>query len=321
MKRRELITLLGGAVAWPFVARAQRAIARLGIFLYSRPQGDPNIGAVLHGLRDLGYVEGSNIAIEYRYAEGKPERLPELAAELVRLRPDAIVAFGGDVARHVIQATQTIPLVFISSADPVQLGYVASLARPGGNTTGVTLLMDELASKRLELLKEAAPHVSQVAFIWNPDHPDNEGLEAARAARALGIKLHAIAVRQVDDFEGAFRAASQAGADSLYVVSSRLTVLKMPVIVEFGTKNRLPLAGGWGAWAKSGGLLSYGPNLGVMARHAASLVDKILKGAKPAELPVEQPTKFELVINLKTAKTLGLTISPALLARADEVIE
>ena len=226
-----------------------------------------------------------------------------------------------DQSAEAGKATQTVPLVFIGSADPVQLGVVASLARPGGNATGVTLLQNELASKRMELLKEAAPQVSQVAFIWNPEHADNEILEAERAARALSIKLHEIAMRRAADLDGAFRAAREAGVDSIYVVSSRHTVLNMPLIVEFATKNRLPLAGGWGAWAKSGGLISYGPNLGVMARHAASLVDKVLKGAKPADLPVEQPTKFELVINLKTAKALGLSIPPTLLARADEVIE
>jgi putative ABC transport system substrate-binding protein len=228
---------------------------------------------------------------------------------------------GGDVAVHVVKPAKSIPVVFMSSADPVQIGFVASLARPGGNATGVTLLMDDLASKRLELLKEVAPKISQAAFLWNPDHADNEQREAERAARALGMALRPFAVRGAADFDGAFRAAMAAGVDSLYVVSSRNTVLNMKTIVEFAAQNRLPLAGGWGAWAKSGGLLSYGPNLGVMARQAAGYVDKILKGAKPADLPVQQPTKFELIINLKTAKALGLTIPESFLLRADEVIE
>jgi putative ABC transport system substrate-binding protein len=237
------------------------------------------------------------------------------------LKPDVIVAIGGDVAPVAKRATQTIPLVFVSSADPEQLGLVASLRRPGGNATGITLLQDALATKRLELLKEMAPRISKVAFVTNPDHPDNEAREARRAALALGVDLLSLEVRNTGDFERAFRAIIEARADSLYVVSSRHTVLNTPAIVGFATSNRLPLAGGWGDWAKAGGLLAYGPNVGDMAQLAASYVDRILKGAKPSELPVEQPTKFELVINLKTANALGLGVPPALLATADKVIE
>ena len=324
MRRREFITLLGGAaVTWPLAARAQQPakIPHLGVLLYSTPQADPQMESVRSGLRDLGYVEGRNLVVSYRYAEGKSERLPELAAELANLKPDVLLAIGGDVAPILVKATQIIPIVFAISADPVQLGLVASLARPGGNATGVTFLQDELASKRLELLKEAAPRISRVAFLWNPDHLDNEPREAQRAALSLNVQLQPVEVRGSSDFEGAFRAATEAGADALYVVSSRHTVLNIPRIVDFAAKNRLPLAGGWGAWAKAGGLLSYGPNVNDMARRAADYVDKILKGAKPADLPAQQPTKFELVINLKTAKALGLSVPPALLARADEVIE
>jgi putative ABC transport system substrate-binding protein len=323
MRRREFIALVGGAVVAVPIARAQQLarIPRLGVLLYSTPQADPQIKFVLQGLRDLGYLEGRNIAIEYRFAEGKPGRLCELAAELALLKPDVIVAVGGDVAPVAKRATQTIPLVFVSSADPEQLGLVASLRRPGGNATGITLLQDALASKRLELLKEVAPRISKVAFVTNPDHPDNEAREARRAALALGVDLLSLEVRNTGDFERAFRAIIEARADSLYVVSSRHTVLNMPAIVGFATSNRLPLAGGWGDWAKAGGLLAYGPNVGDMAQLAASYVDRILKGAKPSELPVEQPTKFELVINLKTANALGLGVPPALLATADKVIE
>jgi putative tryptophan/tyrosine transport system substrate-binding protein len=323
MRRREFIALLGGAaVALPLAARAQQAAgARLGVLLYSNPTADPQMSAVLRGLGDLGYVEGRNINIAYRYAEGNAERLPDLAADLVRLKPDVILAIGGDVAPIAKKATSSIPIVFVSSADPQQLGLVASLARPSGNATGVTLVQDELASKRLELLKEAVPRISDVAFIWNPDHPDNEQPEAQRAAQALGVRLHPIAVRGTNDFDAGFRAANAVRADSLYVVSSRHTALNIPRIVDFATRTRLPLAGGWGSWAKQGGLLSYGPDIGIMARRGAVYIDKILRGAKPADLPVEQPTKFELVINLKTAKALGLEIPPTLLARADEVIE
>jgi putative ABC transport system substrate-binding protein len=323
MRRRKFIALVGGAVVAVPIARAQQLarIPRLGVLLYSTPQADPQIKFVLQGLRDLGYLEGRNIAIEYRFAEGKPERLSELAAELALLKPDVIVAIGGDVAPVAKRATQTIPLVFVSSADPEQLGLVASLRRPGGNASGITLLQDALATKRLELLKEMAPRISKVAFVTNPDHPDNEAREARRAALALGVDLLSLEVRNTGDFERAFRAIIEVRADSLYVVSSRHTVLNTPAIVGFATSNRLPLAGGWGDWAKAGGLLAYGPNVGDMARLAASYVDRILKGAKPSELPVEQPTKFELVINLKTANALGLDVPLQLQQRADEVIE
>jgi putative ABC transport system substrate-binding protein len=324
LNRRDVLTLFGGAaMAWPAAAWSQQRAApsRVGVLLYSSPQADPQMEALRRGLQDLGYVEGRNIIFEYRYAEGRPERLPALAAELVRLQPDVLFVMGGDVSPAAKQATQTIPTVFAISADPEQLGLVASLGRPGGNATGVTFLQDELASKRLELLKEAAPHVSRVAYLSNPDHADHELREATRAAQALGIEMHALEVRSRDDFESAFQAAIAARIDAIYVVSSRQTVQSIPRIVDFAVKNRLPLAGGWGAWAKAGGLLSYGPNIGVMAQRAATHVDRILKGAKPSDLPVEQPTKFELIVNQRAAKGLGLTIPEGFLLRADEVIE
>ena len=322
MRRRQFIRLVGVAAVWPFAAQAQpKPIAKLGVLLYSNPQSDPQMASIRLGLSELGYVEGRNIAIEYRYAQGRVDRLPSLAAELVQLQPNVILAIGGDVAPIAKRFNQTIPLVFVSSADPEQLGLVASLSRPGGNATGVTLLQDALASKRLELLREAAPQISRVAFLWNPDHPDNEQREAQRAAQALGVQLHLVEVRSSDDFESAFRAANNAGIDSLYVVSSRQTVLNIKRIVEFAAQNRLPLAGGWGAWAKEGGLFSYGPDGVNMARRAANYIDRILKGAKPADLPVEQPAKFELIINLKTAKAVGLTVPHSLLSRADELID
>ena len=324
LRRREFMTLLGGAVTtWPSLAAAQRPgrPARLGMLLYSNPQTDPTAAPLRSGLRDLGYIEGQNLLTEIRYAEGKPERLPDLAAELVRLQPDVLLAAGGDVAPFAVKATRTIPIVFIMSADPQQLGMVASLARPGGNATGVSFLMDEIASKRLGLLKEAAPRMSKVAFIWNPDHADNEQSEAQRAASALGVQLTPVAVHGAGDLDNAFQAITQARADALYVVSSRQTVAALPRIVDFATRNRLPLAGGWGAWAKAGGLLSYGPDTADMTRRSAGYVDRILKGASPADLPVQLPERFELFINLKTAKALGLEVSPTLLARADEVLE
>jgi putative tryptophan/tyrosine transport system substrate-binding protein len=327
IKRRDFITLIAGAAAapviWPLAARAQQPakVPRLGVLLFSTPQTDPQMEAARRALSDIGYVEGKNLAIEYRYAEGKAERLPDLAAELVAAKPDVLFSIGGDVTKAAVKATRAIPIVFTSSADPVQLEFVASLARPGGNATGVTLLLDELASKRLEIFKEAAPQVSRVAFLFNPDHIDNELREAERAARTLGVALQPLAVHRPADIEGALRAAAEARADGLYVVSSRLTVRYINTFTDFAAKSRLPLAGGWGAWAQAGGLLSYGPTVDDMVRRATGYVDKVLKGSKPADLPVQQPTKFELVINLKTAKALGLTIPESFLLRADRVIE
>ena len=323
MRRRDFISILGSALAWSLSVQAQpqTKVPRIGVLLFSTPEADPQMAAVRSGLRELGYVEDRNLIIFYRYAEGKPDRLAELATSLVQERPDLLLAIGGDVAPYAAKATSTIPIVFISSADPVQLGLAASLARPAGNATGVTLLQDDLASKRLELLKEAAPRVKHVAFLWNPNHPDNELREAQRAAKSLNVRLKLVEMRSPGDLEDAFSAVTDAGCDALYVVSSRYTALNIPRIVDFAARNRLPLAGGRGNWARAGGLLSYGPNSNDMTRLAVGYVDKILKGAKPADLPIQQPTKFEFFINTKAAKALDLAIPPTLLARADEVIE
>ena len=323
MRRRDFILVLGSALAWSFSVRAQRQtkVPRIGVLLFSTPEADPQMAAIRGGLRELGYVEDSDLIIVYRYAEGKPDRLAELAASLVQERPDLLLAIGGDVAPYAAKATSTIPIVFISSADPVQLGLAASLARPAGNATGVTLLQDDLASKRLKLLKEAVPWLKHVAFLWNPNHPDNELREAQRAAESLNVRLKLVEMRSPGDLERAFSAVTDAGCDSLYVVSSRYTALNIPRIVDFAARNRLPLAGGWGNWARAGGLLSYGPNTNDMTRLVVGYVDKILKGAKPADLPIQQPTKFEFIINTKTAKALSLDVPPSLLAQADEVIE
>ena len=323
LKRRDFITLLGGAVAaWPIAAHGQRrGVPRLGALLYSTPQADPQMRLVQGGLRELGYAEGQNLIIFYRYAEGQPDRLPALAAALVAEKPDLLLALGGDVAPYAVKATSTIPIVFLSSADPIRLGLAASLARPGGNATGVTLLLDDTASKRLEFLKEAVPQVRHVAFLWNPDHPDNELLEAERAAKSLDVRLQLVEMRGAGDLDGAFRTITDAGCDAFYVVSSRQTVLNASRIIEFATRYRLPLAGGWGAWAHAGGLLSYGPNINDMMGRVVAYVDKVLKGAKPADLPIEQPIKFEFVINVKVAKAIGVDVPPTILSRADEVIE
>src|ERR1700724_1929298 len=295
MRRRDALGLLGGAaVSWPVGAHGQHRpkVARLGVLLFRTPQADPQMAAIHTRLHELGYVEGQSLVIMYRYAEGKYERLPELAADLAREKPDLLLALGGDVAPYAAKATSTIPIVFVSSADPIRLGLAASLARPGGNATGVTLLLDDTASKRLEFLKEAVPQVRHVAFLWNPDHPDNELREAERAAKSLDVRLQLVEMRGAGDLDGAFRTITDAGCDAFYVVSSRQTVLSTSRIVDFATRYRLPLAGGWGAWAHAGGLLSYGPNINDMMRQVVAYVDKILKGAKPADLPIQQPIKF-----------------------------
>jgi putative ABC transport system substrate-binding protein len=320
MKRREFIAGLGGAVAWPLMARAQRLRKRLGILLFNSPQTDP-IGPLLQGLQSLGYVDGTTIAIDYRYAEGKADRLPELATELVQLKPDVIFAYGGDVAPYAKKATGSIPIVAMVSNDPVQSGLVASIGRPGANVTGITLIYDDLAGKVLELLKEAVPGISRVAVLWNPDHADPEFRETQRVAAAQRVQIQSVEVRRLSDFDGAFKAAIDNRAEGLIIVSTRLLLMQRSKIAEFVTSSRMPAAGGWGDWAKDGLLLTYGPNTDDAMRRIAIYVDKILKGARPADLPIERPTRFELVINVKAAKTLGINFPASLLARADEVIE
>jgi putative ABC transport system substrate-binding protein len=296
------------------------AIARVGVHLFGTRHADPNLAAFQLGLRELGYVEGRSLAFDYRFAEGKPERLPGLAADLVRLGPALIVALGGEVAPAAQQATATIPIVVLTSADPVRGGLVASLSHPGGNVTGVTLLATDLAAKRAQLLSEIAPRLSRVAFLRNPDHADDELEETQRAAAPLGWELIPLEVRRLEDFDAAFATAVTERAEALIAVASSLTLLGAGRISEFAASNRLPLVSGWRPWVKTGAVLTYGPSLGDGARRAGVYVDKILNGAKPADLPVEQPMKFELVINLKTAQALGLTIPPTLLFRANEVL-
>ena len=321
MRRRTFIASTVSVLAAPLAAEAQQTkIPRLGVLLFGTPDTDA-FPAILRGLSALGYVEGRNIVFEHRYAEGRPERLPDLANDLIRSKPDLIIAAGGDVAPFAKRATGVIPIVMITSADPVQGGLVASLARPGGNVTGVTFVSSDLAGKRLQLLKEAVPGVTRVAVLWNPDHPDGEFPATQAAGRSLGVQIQSLEVRGRDDFASAFAAANRERMEAVIVVSSRLMTLNRARILDLAVQNRLLLVSGWGPWAAEGGLLSYGPDLDAVIRSSATYVDKILKGAKPGDLPIEQPTKFEFVINLRTAKTLGLTIPPSVLARADEVIQ
>jgi len=323
MDRRTFIGAIGGSlVAVPPLANAQQPakLPRLGVLLYNPVQSEP-IGPLLEDLQRLGYVDGKTIAIEYRSADGKPDRLPGLAAELVRLRPDVIFAFGDDVAPIAQSTTATIPIVAWVSNDPVQSRLVSSVGRPGANITGVTLVYDDLAGKTLDLLKEAVPRITRVSVLWNPDHADPEYRETQRAANALGVRLQSLEVRRASDFEGAFKRALDERSEALIVVSSRLMSLQRQRIAEFAARNRIVLVGGWGAWTKDGALLTYGPNTVDTMRRAAVYLDRILKGAKPADLPMERPTRFELTVNTKAAKALGLAIPQSLLLRADEVIQ
>ena len=322
-----VLTILFLAAVYPAEAQQQKKISLIGYLSNTDPAGESaRSEAIRLALSERGYVEGQNIAIEYRYAEGKLDRLPELAAELVRLKVDIIVGAGGDrVIRAAKNATKTIPIVMSLGADPVELGLVESLARPGGNVTGITTLSRELGGKRLELLKEAVPKVARVAVLYDPANPDSvlelkEVLPAA--ARALGLTIQPWEVRAADGFESVFAAISKWRPDGLYVpTSGPLMGANQKRIVSFALKSRLPSMYYNTGYVDAGGLMSYGADQADRYRRVAYYVDRILKGAKPADLPVEQPTKFELVINLKTAKQIGLTIPPEVLARARRLIK
>jgi putative tryptophan/tyrosine transport system substrate-binding protein len=325
-RRRFLLTSLAGALAAPLAAEPQQAgkVSRIGYLSAGALPTYPTFeNAFREGLRELGYVEGRNIALEYRWAEGKYERLPELAAELVRLKVDVILAVSTPAAQAAKAATRTIPIVFTLVADPVASGLVSSLARPSGNITGLPSLSSEIIGKQLELLKETVPRVSRVAILQNPDASSHPFMvrEAAGAARALGVQLRVLGARNPNDLHAAFTAMTGDRTEALLVLADPFFRTHGARIADFAAKSRLPSLSGEREQTEAGGLMSYGLSRLDMFRRAAIYVDKILKGAKPADLPVEQPTKFELVINVKTAKALGLTIPPSLLARADQVIE
>jgi putative tryptophan/tyrosine transport system substrate-binding protein len=333
MQRREFITLLGGAAAaWPLAARAQQAtkVPRIGILSPGRSElPDPTLNmlnAFLQGLHELGYTEGQNLAIERQYADGSSDRLRELAAELVGSKPDIIVAFSTTAARPAKQATGTIPIVAVGMADPVADELVASLARPGGNVTGTTFLGPELVAKRLQLLREVVPGRSRVAALWHPNAYSERTMagvlkEIEVAARTLGLQLQLVPAVGPGDLVSAFAAMAREHADALIVMPSPMLFSEYGRIVSIAANSRLPAMGAAREFADLGGLMSYGANLPDLARQTATYVDKILKGARPVELPVEQPIKFELVINLKAARELGLTISREFLLVADDVVE
>ncbi len=323
---RVAIPLAVALLASPQVADAQQSgkVPRIGFLSTGEASPpSPDLEAFRQGLHELGYNEGANIVLEYRYAEGKLERLPGLAADLVKVPVNVIVTATSPAIHAARQATTTIPIVFAVSGNPLATGYVASLARPGGNVTGLSIMADDLSAKRLELLRETVARVSRIAVLWNPDNGDMQSRmkEVRTAAKTLGVIIQSLEVRVPDDFAKAFAWEAQDRADALLVMADPLTIFHRDRIVEDAARLRLPAIYEVGAFVRVGGLLSYGPSISENFRRAATYVDKILKGAKPADLPVEQPTKFELVINLKTAKALGLTIPQSVLIRADEVIQ
>jgi putative ABC transport system substrate-binding protein len=323
MKRREFIALIAGAaVSFPQPVLAQKRAARIGWLIY----GDASLGPIDKSLKDaldqIGSVDGRTVEIIQRYANGDSTRLPALAEELVAPKPDLLLALGGDVVKVLFDANKgSIPVVGGVSESPVRAGFATSLAKPGKNFTGVTFLTDEMAAKRMEILKEVAPNTKRVAVIFNPQHFDDEVAFARRAAQSLAIDITTHAINSSGDLDGALRAASESGANSLFVISSRLTSIVAARIAQYGLEQRLPVVTSWREFVTSGALLSYGPSRIFEAKRVVSYVQKVLNGAKPADLPIEQPVKFELVINLKTARSIGLTISRDFLLRADDLID
>jgi putative tryptophan/tyrosine transport system substrate-binding protein len=325
-----LVTLILGLLTAPTThAQPPAQVARIGYLVtggLASPETRVLLDAFRQGLRERGYVEGQNIVVEYRAADGQLERFPALAAELVQLKPEVIVAQGTPAARAAQQATTTIPIVTPVMGDPVGDGLVASLARPGGNITGLTFLGPELVPKRLELLKEALPGVSRVAALWHPGAYGERTMsamvqETEAAARTLGMHLQLVEVRGPDEFDRAFATITSAHADALLVLPSAMLFNERRRLVDLAARHRLPAMYQLGEFVELGGLMAYGASITDLVRRSATHVDKILKGATPADLPVEQPTKFELGINLKTAKALGLTMPPTLLFQADKVIQ
>ncbi len=322
-----LVALALGLLAAPTAAAQPPRMPRIGYLeAYSPSAGALRLESFRQGLRELGYVEGQNVAIEYRDAAGDTERLSQFAAELVRLRVDVIVTLATPGALAARRATNAIPIVVVAMADPVRDGLVASLARPGGNITGSTFLGPELVPKRLELLKEAVPGASRVAVLWHPEVYSERTMtdmlkETEGAARTLGVQLQALGARGPNDFAGAFAAMRRGRADALIVFPSPMFYYEHRRIVDLAAKARLPAVYPWREGVDAGGLMGYGASIPDLFRRAATYVDKILKGTKPADLPVEQPTRFELVVNLKTAKALGLTFPQTILVRADQVIQ
>jgi putative ABC transport system substrate-binding protein len=326
MRRRDLIGLLGLAAAWPVVAGAQQLgkVRRIGMLeMTAQGMNAANIDAFRKGLRDLGYVEGRDVEIEYRSADGRSERFPGFAAEFVGLNVDVIVTRGTPAVMAAKNATATIPVVMAASGEPVRTGVVAALAHPGGNVTGLSAITNELIGKRLEILREVVPGIARIGLLHNMSNPvaPRQWEELRAAARAIGIDSRLYDVRSPEQIEPAFVAAVAQRTNALVVGNDTVMHSNRPQVVELSLRHKLPATYHAREFVDAGGLMTYGVSYPDLYRRAATFVDKIFKGAKPSELPVEQPTRFELVINLKTANALGLAVPPALLARADEVIE
>jgi putative tryptophan/tyrosine transport system substrate-binding protein len=326
MKRRTFLSLLAGAAATPLLlpraawAQQGKRVPRIGVLW---PNPPATFEAMRQGLKDLGYVEGQSVAFEFRWAQNKLDQLPELAAELVRLQVDAIVTLAPQATLAAKHATPTIPIVFVAMGDPVASGVVDSLARPGANVTGTTRMIAEMSAKHVELLKEAAPSLVRLAVLWNPTNSSHRPAlqSVAAAARSLSLEVHPLEVRAAAELDGVFEAVVREKANGLHFIADPVFFIQLRRMAEFVTSRRLPAIANFTEFPKLGGLMGYAPSLPDEFRHAAGHIDKILNGAKPADLPIEQPTRFQLVINLSAAKGLGLEVPPMLLARADEVIE
>jgi putative tryptophan/tyrosine transport system substrate-binding protein len=324
MRRRELLVTLGAApLVLARAARGQGAPGRLrlGAVIYSSRAADPNFAGLVSGLRELRYVEGDNLLLDIVEIEGRPERLQPLVSALVGRRPDILFFIGNDVAQVVLRETRTIPIVALLSADPVETGLAASYARPGRNVTGLVFVAPDTAGKRMQFLKEAVPRLARAAMLWDPGHPDGEFRNTEAAGRSLGVVVQSVEVRRAEDFDRAFDEVIDGRAEAVIMGVSRFMVLHQKRVATFAAQHRLVLAGALGWWGKAGALLTYGPDITDLARRAAGYVHKVARGAKPGDLPFEEPTRFTLTINLRTARTLGLIIPPTLLARAEEVIE
>ena len=318
------------ALSFPTQAQQSGKIPRVGV-LFIGGRNQPHLESFKQGLKERGYTEGKNILLDYRYAEGNVDRLPSLAAELVQLKVDVIVTTSGNSARAATRVTRTIPIVLTTGADPVKSGLAESLAKPGGNVTGLSVIEEDLSGKRVEILKETFPKMTRMAYLWNPlavsyseagaPSGNPSYVQAKKAAETLGVQLLSYKIRTLAEIEKAFADMLKVRPHALLVLQSPVMTLNSKRIVDLALEQQLPGMYPSNQFAQEGGLMAYGPLIGDLYRRAADYVDKILKGAKPADLPVEQPTKFELVINMKTAKALGLTIPPSLLVRADQVVE
>ena len=329
MRRRDCLVMLLGATAAlrPLVAVAQQPkVPKVGLLLpyvQGEAQAQVRVAAFQKSLQERGWVDRRNVALEYRYSEGRLDRLPALVSDLVSANVDVVLTAGTEATGAAQKVTTRVPIVMVAIGDPIAAGFIASLARPGGNITGTSLLATELSGKRVQLLKEILPALTHLAVLWGPGNASTrQKLQQIQAAAAmLGAEIQPLELRVSDDIEKSFEAAAQSGAGAVMTTEDAIQISHRGRIVELANKARIPIASEFGEFARTGALMSYGPNILDAFRNAASYVDKILKGAKPADLPVEQPTRFELVINLKTAKVLGLTIPQSLLARADEIIE